>query len=183
MKSTPCRPASIMRLRALLPPPPTPTTLITAKRPGSVSNSSKAVPPLPHDPDCLPGLPDPDRRGSRAVHFVLFSWSRRAFPSVPLRQVTTGTPLSVASARVIMHLHRRPLGIAHIEVGYLPCLVPPLLPQGGQGGQLGPQQVFAAVQAGGDVVLQPEHQLPRLLHGDAPYPVHAELGHQEGAQD
>jgi hypothetical protein len=31
MKSTPFRPASIMRLTAFTPPPPTPTTLITAR--------------------------------------------------------------------------------------------------------------------------------------------------------
>ena len=31
MNSTPRTPASIMRLTALVPPPPTPTTLITAK--------------------------------------------------------------------------------------------------------------------------------------------------------
>ena len=31
MNSTPLRPASIMRFTALTPPPPTPTTLMTAK--------------------------------------------------------------------------------------------------------------------------------------------------------
>ena len=31
MNSTPFRPASIIRLTALTPPPPTPTTLITAR--------------------------------------------------------------------------------------------------------------------------------------------------------
>ena len=45
MKSTPCRPDSIMRLTALVPAPPTPMTLMEAKLLFSISNSSTRHPP------------------------------------------------------------------------------------------------------------------------------------------
>src|SRR4029078_6908954 len=57
MNSTPCTPASIIRLTALLPPPPTPITLMWAKF--SISPNEN------EDPYMLRGVPDtvlpPDR--------------------------------------------------------------------------------------------------------------------------
>src|SRR5688572_6821290 len=43
MNSTPARPTSTMRLTALLPPPPTPTTLILAPRLASGSSVSRSL--------------------------------------------------------------------------------------------------------------------------------------------
>src|SRR5690606_35653425 len=139
MKSTPCRPAAIMRLSALLPPPPTPTTFSTANRLGSRSSSNNGPPSL-----CL-------------LERQAFS-GRRANPPDKFRDPA----IPVRPASLAVGTDRRMFGVAYVEIAHPVGVRPPGRPEGVDHGELALGFQVRRAEVHGDLALEPERQIPRL---------------------